>query len=93
MIFELARDYSDALEAIRLCSFHGAQGCGGQVPKHDSEWRTLELLDEAIRRDLHFVVARSVELNLTSRFCRNSFFLCGNTWGKRSGLCLRIAAT
>ena len=40
MIFELARDYADALAAI---------------PRDHPKRRTLELFEEAIRRDIHFI--------------------------------------
>ncbi len=47
MIFELAKDYTDALAAMPR-----------EHPKH----RTLELFEEAIRRDIHFIVRHPTTL-------------------------------
>lgn len=50
MIFDLAQDFHDALAAIPR-----RQGSGGQVPQEHPKLRILELLQEAIRRDIHFI--------------------------------------
>ena len=50
MIFDLAQDFHDAVAAIPR-----RQGYAGQVPREHPKRRVLELLEEAIRRDIHFL--------------------------------------
>ena len=47
MIFDLAQDFVDALAAM---------------PADHLKWRTLGLLEEAVRRDIHFVALHPTTL-------------------------------